>query len=255
MRWHTRLICSFAIVALMVPAERRQYRFTVEYFSFTTKGAFLQKTRVLADYSAGEPGDDVRWTHVRLANGTSLAGTYQADEPQTYMEGFAYSPARERMFQPEFFKGFPATATQAKNLVWDTFMFESFVHDLSHIKAVAPAPYHVPSWAVPLAGTGVFRNTDIQLTWVGILERNKKECVLVHYEAFFNTLDLDVPGVRLIGRSDYWGDIWVALATGEIEYATLYEEVIGELRLAPPAAPLEINVVRKGTFERVSNVK
>ena len=106
---------------------------------------------------------------------------------------------------------------------------------------------------MPLAGSGVFKNTDIQLTWMGIVDRNNRECILVHYEAFFNTVDHELPGIRLVGRSDYWGDIWVALATGDIEYATLYEEVVGELRLTPPSAPREINVVRKGTFERVSN--
>ena len=75
-------------------AERRQYRFAVEYFTFTSKGEFLQKTRIVADYSAGEPGDDVRWTHVRLAHGASLTGPYAPDEPQAYMEGFTQQAAR-----------------------------------------------------------------------------------------------------------------------------------------------------------------
>jgi hypothetical protein len=252
---HNWLIGAASVMVLLTAAERRQYRFAVEYFTFTSKGEFLQKTRIVADYSAGEPGDDVRWTHVRLAHGAALTGPYDPDEPQAYMEGFTYAPARERMVLPEFFKGFPATSTQAKNLVWDTFMLETFAQGLNHVKAAAPAPYHVPSWSVPLAGSGVFKNTDIQLTWMGIVDRNNRECILVRYEAFFNTVDHELPGIRLVGRSDYWGDIWVALATGDIEYATLYEEVVGELRLTPPSAPREINVVRKGTFERVSNAK
>jgi hypothetical protein len=253
MEWHNRLIYAAAIVLLLAPAERRQYRFAVEYFNFTSKGEFLQKTQIVGDYAAGEPGDDVRWTRVMLAHGTSLTGAYAPEEPQAYMEGFTYAPARERMFAPEFFKGFPATAAQAKNLVWDTFMLETFAQELSKIKAVSPSPYHVPSSAVPLAGGGVFKNTDIQLTWMGIVERKKQECVLVRYEAFFNSVDFELPGVRLVGRSDYWGNIWVALGTGDIEYATLYEEVAGEVRLTPPAPPQAINVVRKGTFERLPN--
>jgi hypothetical protein len=240
-----------ALLALAAPAERRQYRFAVEYFTFTSKGEFLQKTRIAADYTVGEPGDDVRWTRVTLARGTTLAGAYAADEPQRYMDGFTYAPARERIFAPDFFKGFPAMASEAKNLVWDAFMFETFAHDLSHVKAASPSPYHVPSWAVPLAGSGVFKNTDIQLTWLGIVERDKQECVLVRYEAFFNTVDLELPAVRLVGRSDYWGNIWVSLATGDIEYATLDEEVVGELRLAAASSPQTINVVRRGTFERI----
>jgi hypothetical protein len=42
----------------------------------------------------------------------------------------------------------------------------------------------------------------------------------------------------------------VALATGDIEYATLAEEVTGELRLASQPAPQTVNIVRKGTFEK-----
>lgn len=238
-----------AALALSIAPRPHLYRFTMEYFNFDSKGQFLQKQRIVGDYSAGDPGDDVRWTHVTLAAGQSLAGGYSREEPQTYMEGFSYSPARERVFSPEFFKAFPPMATQAKNLVWDTFMFETFALDLNKVRAASP--YHVPAWAVPLAGTGTFKNTDVQLTWVGMVERNKQECALVRYEAFFNTVEHELPGLKLVGRSDYWGDIWVALATGEIEYATLYEEVAGELHLPAQPAPQAVNIVRKGTFERL----
>jgi hypothetical protein len=247
---HSRLIAIASVLALLAP-PRHAYRFTVEYFTFDAKGAFLQKQRVAGDYSAGEPGDNVGWSHVTLATATSLSGGYATAEPQQYMEGFSYSPARERVFAPDFFKGFPATATHAKNLVWDTFMLETFAQELPKVKAASP--YHMPSGSVPLAGAGVFKNTDIQLTWLGLVERNKQECALVQYEAFFNTVTFETPGVTLIGRSDYWGDIWVTLATGDIEYATLAEEVAGELRLAAQPAPQNVNIVRKGTFERIRN--
>lgn len=242
------LICTVAALAVFAAPHARQYRFTMEYFSFDTKGHFLQKQRIIGDYSAREPGDDVRWTHVGLAKGDSLAGAYAREEPQAYMEGFSYSPARERLFSPEFFKTFPLMAVEARNLVWDTFMFDTFALDLSRVKA--GSPYHVPAWAVPLAGAGTFAPADIQLTWVGVVERNKQECVLVRYEAFFNTVERELPGTKLVGRSDYWGDMWVALANGEIEYATLNEEVAGELQAAQPA-PQVVNVVRRGRFERL----
>ena len=38
--------------------------------------------------------------------------------------------------------------------------------------------------------------------------------------------------MTLKARSDYWGQIWVSLATKQIEYATLYENVGGEMKLA-----------------------
>lgn len=233
----------------MLAPQRHAYRFTVEYFTFDPRGAFLQKQRIAGDYSVGEPGDDVRWTRVTLAAATTLAGRYAPEEPQTYMEGFSYSPARERLFAPELFKGFPAAAMAARNLVWDTFMLETIALELPRVKA--SSPYHMPAWAVPLTSPGTVANTDLQLTWHGIVERNRRECALVHYEAFFNTLAYDIPGVKLAGRSDYWGDLWVALATGDIEYATIAEEMAGERRLAAQPDPQTVNIVRKGTFERL----
>ena len=55
--------------------------------------------------------------------------------------------------------------------------------------------------------------------------------------------------MALVGRSHYWGQIWVSLSTGRIEYATLYEDVLGELELQGQEKPVTINVFRIGTFE------
>lgn len=239
-----------ALMCLAAP-ETRSYRFSVEYVTFDAKGGFLQKQRIAGIYTAANPGEPVRWSRVTMANGASLSGAYAAEEPQAYMEGFTYQPDAQRLFTPDFFKGFPSTATQARNLVWDTYMLETFAENLKRVKD--GSPYHLPSWAVPLAGTGTFKNTDIQLTWMGVVERSRKECALIKYEAFFNTVDHTLPGARLSGRSDYWGEIWIPIATGDIEWATLYEEVIGELTIGTPPTTRGVNVVRKGTFERIVN--
>src|SRR5476649_2129302 len=102
-----RVIAIAAALALVAAPHPRLYRFTMEYFTFDAKGLFPEKQRIIGDYTAAEPGDDVRWTHVTLANGDSLTGAYAREEPQTYMNGFSYSPARERIFAAEFFKTFP----------------------------------------------------------------------------------------------------------------------------------------------------
>ena len=113
-------------------------------------------------------------------------------------------------------------------------------------------PYHVPEVAeLSLAGLGTFRNKDLQLTWSGISKRNGEECSLIEYRAFFNTLDFKSAEVNMEGRSHYWGQLWVSMKTGRIEYATLYEDVLGEVTIPSMAKPLTINVFRIGTFEPV----
>ena len=58
--------------------------------------------------------------------------------------------------------------------------------------------------------------------------------------------------MNIKGRSDYWGQIWVSLATKQIQYATLYENVAGEMKLAGQDTPQLLNVFRIGTFEPVN---
>jgi hypothetical protein len=56
----------------------------------------------------------------------------------------------------------------------------------------------------------------------------------------------------LKGRSDYWGQIWVSLATKQIEYGTLNESVVGEMKLPAEETTRIINVFRTGTLGPVS---
>jgi hypothetical protein len=53
------------------------------------------------------------------------------------------------------------------------------------------------------------------------------------------------------GRSDYWGLIWVSLATRQIEYATLSETVTAELKLPGQDTIQNVNVLRTGDFELI----
>jgi hypothetical protein len=103
-----------------------------------------------------------------------------------------------------------------------------------------------------LAGGGEFENKNVELTWIGVSRRNGQQCALVDYNAFFNKLNVKTGALDLTGRSHYWGQIWVSLTTKQIEYATLYEDVLGELKLSTQTAPQIINVFRKGVFERAA---
>jgi len=102
---------------------------------------------------------------------------------------------------------------------------------------------------VDMPGIGTFQNRDVQLTWIGRSRRNGQDCAVIDYRAFFNPLSVANGGMTLTGRSHYWGQIWVALATRQGEYATLYEEVLGEMKLAGQDQPQIIDVFRSGVLE------
>ena len=76
---------------------------------------------------------------------------------------------------------------------------------------------------------------------------------MIDYTALMNPFELANGGMTMKARSHYWGQIWVALADRQIEYATLYEVVAGELKLPGAASAQPIHVVRRGVFEPVEH--
>ena len=242
-------LCSSTMAAVQTrqPKSAATYRFVVDYYNFHPNGTFVSKQRIVGDYRRNDDGT-VEWSNVNIDTASALDATFGLGQQQTYMNGFRYRASGTLLFKPEFFKDFPATATQTKNLVWDTFMFETFGQQVAKL---TETPYRLPPSDVPLAGSGTFHNSNIELTRAGTVERDGQRLTVVHYDAFFNKLDHDLPGMKLVGRSDYWGDIWVLPATTTVERATLFEEVIGELHIGSQPNPQIVNVVRRGSFERI----
>ncbi len=167
------------------------------------------------------------------------------------MEGFRYRNDMASTMTPDFFKGFPPTAVMQRNLVWDTSMIEMFGQNhFDQLKL--NEPYQILSnQDVNIPDVGTFRNHNVVLEWIGRSQRNGQECALIKYQAFFNPLQIATGGMTLNGRSDYWGEIWVSLETRQIEYSTLNESVVGEMKLPGQDTPQVLNIFRSGTFEPV----
>lgn len=230
----------------------RTYRFVVDYNNANSKGEIFQRQRLTGEYTRGLPGGEVMWKNVTQATANGATDPYPAAEKRDFMEGFRYRNDLGSTMDADFFKGFPPTAIMERNLVWDTGMIEMFGQNYSdHLKL--NEPYHIISnQDIAMPGVGTFHNRDVVLEWVGRSRRNGQECALINYQAFFNPLKIEVSGMTLKGRSDYWGQIWVSLATRQIEYATLNEVVVGEMKLPGQEATQVIDVFRSGTLEPIN---
>ena len=126
-------------------------------------------------------------------------------------------------------------------------MFEEFARDFfDELQLDTPYLPKLPE-SSDLAGQGSFHNKRVELMWTGVSERHGKACALIHYRAYFNPLQVDVPGFSMTGRSHYWGDIWVSLRDKQIEFATLSEDVLGQARVQ--GGEQLVNVFRDATFE------
>lgn len=229
---------------------RQKYRFTCDYFNLDTTGNISSKERVTAEYTRHIEGDKARWNNVTVAQCDGSAQDFPPGQPLVFMEGLTYRPPGPTDALPhDFFSEFPPGAAHERNLVWDTHMIEAFGQGF-FAKLSLNTPHHVAPAEVPLAGAGTLQNTDIQLTWTGISQKNQQMCALIHYQVFFNKLRISMPEMGLAGRSHSWGDIWVSLATKQIEYATLYEDVLGEFTTDTYPSARVVNTFRSGVLER-----
>lgn len=232
----------------------RTYRFSVDYTTADVQGQIFRRQRVAAEYTRGLAGGDVVWRNVTSAEANGDTEALGAGQKQEYMEGFHYHKNltdTSGAMKPDFFKGFPPGAVFARNLVWDEEMIELFGQaQFEHLKL--NEPYRsISQEETNMPGVGKFQNRDVELEWTGKSRRNGQDCALIEYSAFFNPLEIATPGLSLKGRSHYWGEIWVSLQTKQIEFATLHEDVLGELKLTGQDAPQVISVFRSGVFEPV----
>jgi hypothetical protein len=227
----------------------RAYRFTVVYNTANAKGEILLRQRLTGEYTRGLPGSEVSWKNVSQADAPGPTAPFAAAQKREFMEGFHYVNDMTSTFKPDFFKDFPASAVMERNLVWDTGMIEVFGQDhFDQLKL--NEPYHLISGQdVNMPNVGTFHNHDVVLEWVGRSERNGQQCAVINYEAFLNPLEIATGGMTLNGRSDYWGQIWVSLATRQIEYGTINEIVVGEMKLPGQDTTQVINVFRTGSLE------
>jgi hypothetical protein len=229
----------------------RTYRFVVDYNTANTKGELVFRQRVTGEYTRGLPGGEVAWKNVTMANAVGATAPFDAPQKSDFMEGFHYRNDQANTMAPDFFKGFPPTAIMQRNLVWDTGMMEMFGQNyFDHLNL--NEPYQILSdQDLKIPDVGTFKNHNVVLEWIGRSQRNGRECALIQYQAFFNPVQIATGGMTLIGRSDYWGEIWVSIDTRQIEYGTLYESVVGEMKLPGQDTPQVLNIFRSGTLEPV----
>ncbi len=227
----------------------RTYRFDVEYNMANTRGEISSRQRLTGDYTRGIEGGDVMWKNVTQADAIGATAPYAPPQKREFMEGFRYHNDMASTMRPDFFKAFPPTAVFERNLVWDTGMIEMFGQNhFAQLKL--NEPYHaLTSEEITLPDVGTFQNRDVVLEWIGNSQRNGQDCALISYRAFFNPVEIASGGMTLKGRSDYWGEIWVSLATKQIEYATLQEMVVGEMKLPGQDTTQVIDVFRIATLE------
>lgn len=230
----------------------RTYRLTVVYNTAGTQGEIVRRQRLVGEYTRGLPGEEIVWKNVTETDADGPSAEYAAPQRRIFMEGFRYNSLSNSM-SPEFFKSFPVTAVFERNLVWDTQMLEYFGQSFFDRLKLNEPYIAITDQNVPMPDVGNFRNKNVVVEWIGYSHRNGQDCAVIQYRAFLNPVEIANGGIRLTGRSDYWGEIWVSLATKQIEYGTLYENVMGEVKLPNSESVKPANIFRTAILEPINS--
>ncbi len=236
-------------------SKPQNYLLTVDYYTRDIYGNLAGRMRVTAEYTRALPGGLARWKNVRIAKTEDPNGPLGRGQLQERMQGFTYKPSFD-VFDPKFFKDIPATAMEIKVLIWDMLSIEilawNYFNKLKLNEAYHPDP---GGQTFQMAGSGSFRNKDLKLTWVGVSKMNGETSALLQYESLFNPLDINTGTMKMKGRTNYWGNIWVSLEDKQIEHATLYEDGLMELAFGEKSEKTLVNVFREITFQKVLTTK
>lgn len=236
------------VIALLIGVATATYHFDCEYINSSTQGKIYSREMIRGDYTLSSE-HNATWKNVTTAAANSEE-PFGAAAPLAYMNGFSYDAAKTAdQFQPAFFKTLPPQAIQAKNLVWDTTMFFQFAGRAKGLLLGQTSKFD--SGEVALAGSGTFTNKNVELARIGTANIGGETADLIRYEAFFNSLNVEIPGgMKLVGRSHYWGDFYVRSGSTELLSGTLFEDVLGDLTIGSNPAQT-INVFRKGSIQIV----
>ena len=60
---------------------------------------------------------------------------------------------------------------------------------------------------------------------------NNEICAILKYIAMNNPLKIELENMSLSGRSHYWGEVYVSLIDKQIEYASLTEDVLTDVKI------------------------
>jgi hypothetical protein len=235
----------------LIEKQPQVYKVTADYFNGDIFGNFVNKTRVTGNYTRGFKNGAVKWNRVSISNGTTREGSFTHPMNQDYMENFTYKPS-DKMLDATSFPNFPPNSFHSKNLVWDMLAIESFAwvyfDSLKLNQIYRPANLDDE---MALAGEGTFQNKDVHLLWTGISQMNDEICALIEYRTMDNPLSVDTEQLKIKGRSHYWGTIWISLSDKQIEHATMYEDVVMDMRFANQPGQL-MNTTRIIQFEKLN---
>jgi len=231
----------------------QKYRMTAIYTNRDLYGKFIDKTKVIGDYTRGLGDDLVKWENVYTSKSAGVNEPFSSAIKQDYMENITYVPSDD-MLNAARFANFPpsAEAVYARNLIWDMMGIEGFAWD--HLDFLElNKTYLIPeiTGEFEMADVGTYSHATVQLCWTGISVIDNMFYAVIEYEALDNIVNITMPAIKTQGTEQYWGTVLVSLETREIGSAVMYSGSMQEIEIAGMENKLLIKTIRELKLEKL----
>jgi len=183
----------------------QKYRMTALYTNRDLYGTFIDKTKIVGDYTRGLGDGNVKWDNVYISKSSGVKKPYSPEIKQDYIEDMTYVPSDD-MLNPARFAEFPPTADAvfARNLIWDMMAIEGFAWDYLDSLELNKT-YLIPEIVgeFKMADIGTYAHAAIQLRWTGISAIDKDLYAIIEYDALDNIVNLSMPTIKTKGTEQY----------------------------------------------------
>jgi hypothetical protein len=245
----------------MKPYEIKTQNSGIQEYDVTLKwqnldaieGKKFSCSAVNATYMVGLDNGNVGWKNVRL----SQINDFNQKEIQGIelpaFNNFSYPALNTDFLKNDFYKAIPPEQQDlAKWLVSDGIQMQGLVwyvaDSLEFNKAFYPKIMENNN--IQFEDWVNFTSRYQKLIWSGITKYNNEICAIVKFESYYNPLEMNNQEMSFKGRSLYWGEIWISLQDKQVEYATMFEDVIFKLRNASFPQEQLIDLQREIVFEK-----
>lgn len=224
----------------ITPGDIKSQNSEVEEYDVTLKwqnldaisGQKFNCNAVKATYIVGLENDYVQWQDVSLAQIDDFNQTVFKGTELPSFDGFTYKAIDTAFLSEGFYKSIPLELQDlAKWLVSDglqmhglaIYMFDSLEYNKEFF------PGLLENYDVKFDDWVTFTSRYQRMIWSGIGMHNDKICAIVKFDSNYNPVKIDNERMRVDGRSLYYGEMWISLTDKQLEYASMFEDVIMKL--------------------------
>lgn len=214
-------------------SEPQTYDVTLKWQNLDAmNGRKLNCNAVKATYVIGIENDYVAWRDVSLAQVNDFKQTQFKGKDLPSFNNFSYKPKNTAFLSEKFYENIPteqrdlakwlvSDAIQMQGLAW--YVFDSLAYNKEFV------PKLLENYDVKFEDWVTFTNRYQKMIWSGIGKHNGEICAIVKFESHYNPVEIDNAQMRVKGRSLFYGEMWISLLDKQVEYASMFEDVIMKL--------------------------